>query len=101
VDLAVAAVAAVAYAGHKKLDIFISFVESFACTPLLFIFPPLFHIKAFPGQALWRKIADIALILFGFLVFVYTLVKGRRVDDTVDLEKKDFSLFGSLNTCGL
>lgn len=71
VDLAVAAVA---YAGYKKLDIFISFVGSFACAPLLFIFPPLFHIKAFPEQAMWRKIADIALILFGFLVFVYTLV---------------------------
>ncbi|KAK3812891.1 MAG: transmembrane amino acid transporter protein-domain-containing protein [Benniella sp.] len=64
----------VAYAGYKKLDIFISFVGSFACAPLLFIFPPLFHIKAFPEQALWRKITDIALILFGFLVFVYTLV---------------------------
>ncbi|KAG0374951.1 neutral amino acid transporter [Mortierella sp. AD032] len=68
------AVAAVAYAGYYKLDIFISFVGSFACAPLLFIFPPLFHLKAFPGQPLWRKVSDISLILFGVIVFCYTLV---------------------------
>ncbi|KAF9582264.1 neutral amino acid transporter [Lunasporangiospora selenospora] len=68
------AVAAVAYAGYTKLDIFISFVGSFACAPLLFIFPPLFHLKAFPGNPMWRKLCDIALILFGLLVFCYTLV---------------------------
>ncbi|KAG0218794.1 neutral amino acid transporter [Mortierella sp. NVP41] len=68
------AVAAVAYAGYYKLDIFISFVGSFACAPLLFIFPPMFHLKAFPSQPLWRKISDICLILFGFIVFFYTLV---------------------------
>jgi len=68
------AVAAVAYAGYTKLDIFISFVGSFACAPLLFIFPPLFHFRAFPEQPLWRKISDIALVLFGLLVFCYTLV---------------------------
>ncbi|KAI7818085.1 transmembrane amino acid transporter protein-domain-containing protein [Gamsiella multidivaricata] len=68
------AVAAVAYAGYTKLDIFISFVGSFACAPLLFIFPPLFHFKAFPNQPIWRKVSDIVLILFGFLVFFYTLV---------------------------
>ncbi|KAG0290105.1 neutral amino acid transporter [Linnemannia gamsii] len=68
------AVAAVAYAGYYKLDIFISFVGSFACAPLLFIFPPMFHLKAFPNQPLWRKASDIGLILFGFLVFFFTLV---------------------------
>lgn len=68
------AVAAVAYAGYSKLDIFISFVGSFACAPLLFIFPPLFHLRAFPDQPKWRKISDVSLILFGFLVFFYTLV---------------------------
>ncbi|KAF9372478.1 neutral amino acid transporter [Podila verticillata] len=68
------AVAAVAYAGYTKLDIFISFVGSFACAPLLFIFPPMFHLRAFPDQPKWRKVSDVALILFGFLVFFYTLV---------------------------
>ncbi|KAG0301557.1 neutral amino acid transporter [Dissophora globulifera] len=68
------AVAIVAYAGYSKLDIFISFIGSFACAPLLFIFPPLFHLRAFPGQPLWRKVSDVILILFGFLVFSYTLV---------------------------
>ncbi|KAF9186575.1 neutral amino acid transporter [Haplosporangium sp. Z 767] len=67
-------VAAVAYAGYYKLDIFIAFVGSFACAPLLFIFPPMFHLRAFPHQPLWRKISDIVLVLFGFLVFFYTLV---------------------------
>jgi proton-coupled amino acid transporter len=68
------AVAAVAYAGYSKLDIFISFIGSFACAPLLFIFPPMFHLRAFPEQPMWRKASDVTLILFGFLVFFYTLV---------------------------
>ncbi|KAG0284232.1 neutral amino acid transporter [Linnemannia gamsii] len=68
------AVAGVAYAGYYKLDIVISFIGSFACAPLLFIFPPLFHVKAFPHQPMWRKVSDITLILFGLLVFFYTLV---------------------------
>ncbi|KAF9928743.1 neutral amino acid transporter [Modicella reniformis] len=68
------AVAAVAYAGYTKLDIFISFIGSFACAPLLFIFPPMFHLRAFPGQPLWRKMSDVALILFGIIIFSYTLV---------------------------
>ncbi|KAF9128929.1 neutral amino acid transporter [Mortierella sp. 14UC] len=68
------AVAAVAYAGYYSLDIVISFIGSFACAPLLFIFPPLLHVKAFPNQLMWRKISDIVLILFGFLVLFYTLV---------------------------
>ncbi|KAG0253049.1 neutral amino acid transporter [Mortierella polycephala] len=68
------AIAVVAYAGYNKLDIFIAFVGSFACAPLLFIFPPMFHLRAFPNQALWHKVADILLILFGFIVFFFTLV---------------------------
>ncbi|KAI8605189.1 transmembrane amino acid transporter protein-domain-containing protein [Dissophora ornata] len=68
------AVVVVAYAGYTKLDIFISFVDSFACAPLLFIFPHLYRIKAFPGQPTRRKMGDIVLILFGFLVFFYTLI---------------------------
>ncbi|GJJ69624.1 solute carrier family 36 (proton-coupled amino acid transporter) [Entomortierella parvispora] len=67
------AVAAVAYGGYNKLDIFISFVGSFACAPLLFIFPPALHLKAYPNQPTWRKISDICLILFGCIVFVFTL----------------------------
>ncbi|KAG0055787.1 neutral amino acid transporter [Gryganskiella cystojenkinii] len=67
------AVAAVAYAGYYKLDIFISFIGSFACAPLLFIFPPALHLKAYPGQPTWRKASDICLILFGFIVFIFTL----------------------------
>ncbi|KAF8924034.1 transmembrane amino acid transporter protein-domain-containing protein [Dissophora ornata] len=67
-------VAIVAYAGYYKLNIFISFIGSFACAPLLFIFPPILHLRAFPGQPLWRKASDVALVLFGFLVFSYTLV---------------------------
>ncbi|KAG0339185.1 neutral amino acid transporter [Podila horticola] len=68
------AVAVVAYAGYTHLDIFISFVGSIACAPLLFVFPPLFHLRAFPEQPKWRKVSDVALILFGFLILFYTLV---------------------------
>ena len=67
------AVAAVAYGGYYKLDIFISFIGSFACAPLLFIFPPVLHLKAYPNQPTWRKVSDVALIMFGFIVFVFTL----------------------------
>ncbi|KAF8985741.1 hypothetical protein BGZ46_002120 [Entomortierella lignicola] len=71
VDLAVAGVA---YGAYYKLDTVISFIGSFACCPLLFIFPPLFHIKAFPEYPLWRKLTDVVFIIFGLLVFVYTLI---------------------------
>ncbi|KAF9360174.1 hypothetical protein BGX26_010313 [Mortierella sp. AD094] len=71
VDLAVAGVA---YGGYYKLDIVISFIGSFACCPLLFIFPPLFHIKAYPQYPLWRKLTDVVFIIFGLIVFVYTLI---------------------------
>ncbi|KAG0270150.1 neutral amino acid transporter [Actinomortierella ambigua] len=73
------AVALVAYAGYNQLDIFISFVGSLACSPLLFIFPPLFHLKSGLSKALWQKVADVSLILFGLIVMVYTLfetIKG-------------------------
>ncbi|KAF9979169.1 neutral amino acid transporter [Actinomortierella ambigua] len=69
------AVAVVAYFGYHQLDIFISFVGSLACSPLLFIFPPLFHLRSGLSKALWQKVADVALILFGLLVMCYTLVE--------------------------
>ncbi|KAG0233547.1 neutral amino acid transporter [Actinomortierella wolfii] len=69
------AVAVVAYAGYDHLDIFISFVGSIACSPLLFIFPPLFHLRSGLSKALWQKVADVALILFGLLVMIYTLIQ--------------------------
>ncbi|KAF9438170.1 neutral amino acid transporter [Entomortierella beljakovae] len=67
-------IALVAYGGYYKLDIVISFVGSFACVPLLFIFPPLFHLKGFPDIPWWYKIADVIFVLFGLLVFVYTMI---------------------------
>ncbi|KAI6904136.1 vacuolar amino acid transporter 3 [Hortaea werneckii] len=63
--------AAIAWAGANDLDKFASLVGSFACIPLVYIYPPLMHYRAVSTKA-WQKIADVALVIFGFVVMVYT-----------------------------
>jgi amino acid permease len=65
--------AAVAFAiGGDNLDKFVSLVGSIACVPLCFIFPGMFHLKV-SGKRI-DQVANIALILFGVGIMVYTLV---------------------------
>lgn len=63
--------AVVAWCGANDLDKFVSLVGSFACVPLIYVYPPLLHLRAcarFKRQA----IADVALAVFGAICCVYT-----------------------------
>ncbi|OXV10931.1 hypothetical protein Egran_01308 [Elaphomyces granulatus] len=61
----------VAWGGAEDLDKFVSLVGSFACVPLVYVYPPLLHLKAC-SQSRWQRIADIALICLGIIGCTYT-----------------------------
>lgn len=63
--------AAVAIAGSKDLDKFVSLIGSLFCIPLCFLFPPLFHLKACAND-FKHKAIDISIIVFGMICMVYT-----------------------------
>jgi len=62
---------AIAWGGAGDLDKFVSLVGSFACVPLVYIYPPMLHYKAV-AKTRFRKSADVLLCIFGFIVMVYT-----------------------------
>ncbi|KAL3472209.1 transmembrane amino acid transporter protein-domain-containing protein [Aspergillus californicus] len=61
----------VAWGGAEDLDKFVSLVGSFACVPLIYVYPPLLHLKAC-AQSHRQKFADIALSCLGVVSCVYT-----------------------------
>ncbi|KAE8147678.1 transmembrane amino acid transporter protein-domain-containing protein [Aspergillus avenaceus] len=61
----------VAWGGADDLDKFVSLVGSFACVPLIYVYPPLLHLKAC-AQSRKQQIADIALTCFGVVSCLYT-----------------------------
>ncbi|SCV05521.1 LANO_0H09318g1_1 [Lachancea nothofagi CBS 11611] len=64
----------IAWLGANDLDKFVSLVGSFACIPLIYIYPPLLHYKAFSkGEAPKSLLAiDLAIAIFGTCVMTYT-----------------------------
>jgi proton-coupled amino acid transporter len=60
-----------AWVGANDLDKFVSLIGSFACVPLVFIYPPLLHLKGV-SQTRAQKGADVALAIFGVLAMIYT-----------------------------
>ncbi|ODQ77447.1 hypothetical protein BABINDRAFT_163467 [Babjeviella inositovora NRRL Y-12698] len=72
----------IAIVGANDLDKFVSFIGSFACIPLLYIFPPLLHLRCMRQNALRVPLAmvvvDIAVLAFGCIMMVYTLVENVR-----------------------
>ncbi|WEW61308.1 hypothetical protein PRK78_006798 [Emydomyces testavorans] len=63
--------ALVAWGGAADLDKFVALVGSFACVPLVYVYPPLLHWKAV-ATSRFRRWSDIALAIFGTIVCVYT-----------------------------
>lgn len=63
--------AAIAWLGANDLDKFVSLVGSFACLPLVYMWSPLLHYKVVATKP-WQKVTDILLVVFGFLMMVYT-----------------------------
>ncbi|KAJ2994373.1 neutral amino acid transporter [Globomyces sp. JEL0801] len=60
----------VAWAGSTNLDKVVSLVGCFACIPLSFIYPSLFHIAIAPSP--WVRAKDWGLVVFGTLATLYT-----------------------------
>ncbi|KZZ98318.1 Amino acid transporter, transmembrane [Moelleriella libera RCEF 2490] len=61
---------AIAWGGADHLDKFVALVGNFACIPLVYIYPPLLHLKGVARTRVW-KIADIVLCVFGFFAMAY------------------------------
>ncbi|KAH8682730.1 transmembrane amino acid transporter protein-domain-containing protein [Xylariales sp. PMI_506] len=63
----------VAILGAGNLDRFVALIGSFACVPLVYIYPPFLHYK---GVATSRsaKIGDVVLMTLGSICMVYTTV---------------------------
>lgn len=63
--------AIVAWGGADDLDKFVALVGSFACIPLVYIYPPMLHIRAVKQGPL-GMLGDILICAFGFGAMVYT-----------------------------
>ncbi|KAF1815335.1 hypothetical protein P152DRAFT_470782 [Eremomyces bilateralis CBS 781.70] len=65
--------AMIAWVGANDLDKFVALVGSFACIPLVYIYPPMLHYRGVATKT-WQRGIDIFLIVFGGAVMVYTTV---------------------------
>jgi solute carrier family 36 (proton-coupled amino acid transporter) len=65
--------AMIAWGGAGDLDKFVALVGSFACVPLVYVYPPLLHLKAV-ARTPWQRIADYAVCCFGVVGCLYTTV---------------------------
>ncbi|KAJ5480835.1 hypothetical protein N7539_006729 [Penicillium diatomitis] len=63
--------AVVAWGGAADLDKFVALVGSFACVPLIYVYPPLLHLRAC-AQSKRQAIADITLAILGAICCIYT-----------------------------
>ncbi|RPD59581.1 hypothetical protein L227DRAFT_527034 [Lentinus tigrinus ALCF2SS1-6] len=74
----VAFCACLSYFGAADLDKFVSFVGSFACVPLCYVYPAMLHYKAC-ARTRRQKAADIALMIFGTIAATYTTAQTIRL----------------------
>jgi proton-coupled amino acid transporter len=65
--------ALIAWGGAGDLDKFVALVGSFACVPLVYVYPPLLHLKAVAKKP-WERMADYAVCCFGVVGCAYTTV---------------------------
>jgi proton-coupled amino acid transporter len=57
--------------GAADLDKFVAFIGSFACVPLVYIYPALLHYKGV-AQSRWAAAGDVLMIAVGLFAMVYT-----------------------------
>jgi proton-coupled amino acid transporter len=57
--------------GASDLDKFVALIGSFACVPLVYIYPAYLHYKGV-AEGRFAKIGDIAMMIFGLCAMVYT-----------------------------
>ena len=76
-------IAYVAFIGGQNLDKFVSFVGCFACIPLVYMYPPILHLKSCckihdgllekeKSTRYWLAVLDYILLIIGGVAFVYT-----------------------------
>ncbi|CAM9020485.1 unnamed protein product [Wickerhamomyces anomalus] len=70
----------IAWGGASDLDRFVAIVGSFACIPLIYVYPPLLHYKL-SANTFWSKAADIAVTALGFSMMIYT--SGQTILDWI------------------
>jgi len=68
----------VSWAGARDLDKFVSFVGSFACVPLCFVYPAMLHLKAVARTRRQRTL-DYLMIVFGTLAAIYTTAQTIKL----------------------
>lgn len=65
--------ALIAIVGASDLDKFVALIGSFACVPLVYIYPALLHYRGI-AESRWVKAGDILLMIVGLGAMVYTSV---------------------------
>lgn len=76
-------IAYIALIGGRNLDKFVSFVGCFACIPLVYMYPPILHLKSCcnihdglltqeKSSRYWLGVLDYVLVLIGGVAMVYT-----------------------------
>ncbi|ORY12092.1 amino acid transporter-like protein [Clohesyomyces aquaticus] len=63
--------AMLAWVGANDLDKFVSLVGSFACIPLVYIYPPMLHYRAV-ARSSFVRFTDVCLCILGFVGMAYT-----------------------------
>ncbi|KAF2218919.1 transmembrane amino acid transporter protein-domain-containing protein [Elsinoe ampelina] len=63
----------ISIAGASDLDRFVALIGSFACVPLVYIYPPFLHYKGVATSKL-AKAGDIAFVVLGLVAMAYTTV---------------------------
>jgi proton-coupled amino acid transporter len=61
----------IAAVGASDLDKFVALIGSFACVPLVYIYPAYLHYKGVADRP-WAKAGDIAMMVVGVVAMVYT-----------------------------
>ena len=69
--------ALIAWGGAGDLDKFVALVGSFACIPLVMIYPAILHLKAV-SKTRWERGLDYAMCTFGVACCTYTTVLTIR-----------------------
>ncbi|KAH7153038.1 transmembrane amino acid transporter protein-domain-containing protein [Dactylonectria macrodidyma] len=62
---------AISMVGASDLDKFVALIGSFACVPLVYIYPAYLHYKG-AAERTWVKVLDIVLMVVGVIGMVYT-----------------------------
>ncbi|OAG20661.1 hypothetical protein CC77DRAFT_1020331 [Alternaria alternata] len=61
----------IAILGASDLDKFVALIGSFACVPLVYIYPAFLHYKGVANRP-WEKFGDVTMMVVGVVAMVYT-----------------------------